>query len=188
MISQPPSLRQIVEAILLLADEAVEAASIAEVVERPRTEVQEALQQLSASYELEGRGFVLRETALGWRLYTHPDCVEYLERFVQRGRQTRLSAAALEVLSVIAYRQPIARAQITEIRGIDSDRIVKSLIQRGLVEETSGAATGAALLSVTSAFLERVGLRSVEDLPPLTEFMPDADAIEEMEARLSPGA
>lgn len=184
----PPDTRQIIESILLVADDPVEAAVIAEVVERPRAEIQEALESLARSYRDDERGFVLKETALGWRLYTHPDCVDWLERFVQRGRHARLSAAALEVLSVVAYRQPISRAQIAEIRGIDSDRIVKSLIQRGLVEETGAGAAGAALLQVTGTFLERVGLRSVADLPPLTEFMPDADAIEEMEARLSPGA
>lgn len=183
-----PPLQQIVESILLVAEDPVEAAIIAEVVERPRTEIEGLLEELARAYRDEDRGYVLKETALGWRLYTHPDCADWLERFVQRGRHARLSAAALEVLSVIAYRQPISRAQIAEIRGIDSDRIVKSLIQKGLVEETGAGAAGAALLQVTAAFLERVGLRSVADLPPLTEFMPDADAIEEMESRLSPEA
>jgi segregation and condensation protein B len=183
-----PSDRKIVEAILLLADEPLPAALIGEVLERPRTDVEALLAGLRASYEAEERGFVVREVAGGWRLYTAPDCAPWLERFAMRHTHARLTGAALEVLAIIAYRQPISRAEIGEIRGVDSDGVVRTLQQRGLIAETgTGSGPGSPVLfSVSDEFLERMGLRSVDDLPPLTEFMPDAEAVEDMEAKLSP--
>lgn len=180
--------RKVVEAILLLADEPVEARSLGEVLERPRAEVEALLADLAASYEEDDRGFVLRQAGGGWRLYTSPECSPWLERFVLRHRHARLSGAALEVLAVVAYRQPLSRTQIAEIRGVDSDGVVRNLLQRGLLEDSGREGGGVALLSVSPRFLERMGLDSVDDLPPLAEFMPDADAVEVMEARLSPGA
>lgn len=180
--------RKIVEAVLLLADDPVDARLLGEVLERPQTEVRRLLEELAASYATEDRGFVLRESAAGWRLYTDPACAPWLERFVRHERRARLSPAALEVLAVVAYRQPISRAQIAEIRGVDSDRSVKTLLQRGLIEECGrGEGPGApVLLRVTDTFLERMGLRSTDELPRLQEFMPDAETVEDMEARLSP--
>lgn len=185
-----PGARKVVEAILLLADEPVPAARIAEVLERPTAEVEEALEALADDYRTADRGFVLRATAAGWRLYTSPDCAPWLERFVLHGRHARLTPAALEVLAVIAYRGPLSRAQISEVRGVDSDGVVRTLTARGLVTEAGREASpGApALLTVTETFLERLGLRSLEDLPPLTDFMPAASDVEQMEARLSPNA
>jgi segregation and condensation protein B len=183
-----PADRKIVEAILLLADEPLPAALIGEVLERPRKDVDGLLAELAASYEAEGRGFVLREVAGGWRLYTAPDCAPWLERFALRHTHSRLTGAALEVLAIIAYRQPVSRAEIADVRGVDSDGVVRTLQQRGLITE-AGMAPGPGspvLFSVSDEFLERMGLRSVDDLPPLTEFMPDAEAVEDMEAKLSP--
>lgn len=182
--------RRVVEAILLLADDPVEARVIGEVLERPRSEVSELLEDLARAYDEEGRGFVLREVAGGWRLYTHPDCAPWLERFVTGRSRVRLTGAALEVLAVIAYRGPISRAQISEIRGVDSDRVVRTLLARGLVEEVGRGPGqgGPILLRVTRELVERLGLRSLDDLPPLTDFMPDAEAVEAMETKLSPGA
>lgn len=185
-----PSDRKIVESILLLADEPVPAGQIAEVTERSTTEVQGLLEGLRAEYESQDRGFVLRESGSGWRLYTSPDCAPWLERFVLGHRHGRLSGAALEVLAIVAYKQPVSRAEITEIRGVDSDRVVKTLLQRELIVE-SGRETAPgspALFTVSDGFLERMGLRSVDELPPLVGFMPDTEAVEDMEARLSPGA
>ena len=182
--------RKIAEAILLLSDEPVPAGLIGEVLEKPRAAVQSLLEELAASYVAEGRGFVLRETAAGWRLYTDPECDPWLERFVSAHTTTRLTGAALEVLAIVAYRQPIARAQITEIRGVDSDGVVKTLHQRGLLVEAgrdSGPGTPV-LFTVSPEFLERMGLRSASELRPLTDFMPDAEAVEDMEAKLSPNA
>jgi segregation and condensation protein B len=182
--------RKIVEAILLVAEDVVPAQRIGEVLERPRSEVEAVLRALAADYEQDERGFVLREVAGGWRLYTAPDCAPWLERFVRAGTHGRLTAAALEVLAIVAYKGPLSRAQIAEIRGVDSDGVVRTLAQRGLIEE-SGREPGPGtpvIFAVTSEFLERMGLRSLDDLPPLREFMPDPEAVEEMEARLSPSA
>ena len=185
-----PSERKIVEAVLLLADEPVPPGLMAEVLETSTTTVEGILEELRDGYEAAGRGFVLRESASGWRLYTSPDCAPWLERFVLGHRRGRLSGAALEVLAIIAYKQPISRSEIAEIRGVDSDRVVKTLLQRDLIVE-SGRDLGPGspvLFTVSDDFLERMGLRSVEELPPLVGFMPDTEAVEDMEAKLSPGA
>lgn len=182
--------RKVVEAILLLAEEPVPATHIGEVLERPRAVVETLLSELAAAYRDEDRGFVLREVAGGWRLYTSPDCAPWLERFVLSHTQARLTGPALEVLAIVAYRGPISRSQIAEIRGIDSDSVVRTLQQRGMIVEAghdSGPGSPV-LFTVSELFLERMGLRSPEDLPALSEFMPDADAIEDMEAKLSPNA
>lgn len=182
--------RKIIESILLLADEPVPASLIGEVLEVPKANVQATLEGLAASYAADDSGFVLRETAAGWRLYTDPQCDPWLERFVTSHTNTRLTGAALEVLAIVAYRQPISRAQIGEIRGVDSDGVVKTLQQRGLLIE-SGRDPGPGspvMFTVSPEFLERMGLRSTEELPPLAEFMPDAEAVEDMEAKLSPNA
>jgi len=182
--------RKIIESILILADEPVPASLIGEVLEVPRARVAEVLGSLASSYATEDRGWVLRETAGGWRLYSDPSSDPWLERFVTSNTNTRLTGAALEVLAIIAYRQPISRAQIGEIRGVDSDGVVKTLQQRGLIVEAGrdpGPGTPV-MFTVSPEFLERMGLRSTDELPPVSDFMPDADAIEDMEAKLSPNA
>ena len=181
---------KIIESILLLADEPVPASLIGEVLEIPRARVTEILGGLADTYRRQDRGFVLRETAGGWRLYSDPESDPWLERFVTAHTNTRLTGAALETLAIVAYRQPISRAQISEIRGVDSDGVVKTLQQRGLLVEAGrdpGPGTPT-LFTVSPEFLERMGLRSTEELPPLADFMPDAEAIEDMEAKLSPNA
>ena len=180
--------RKIIESILLLADEPVPAQLIGEVLEKPRVDIEALLAALAQEYAASDRGFVLREVGGGWRLYTSPDCAPWLERFVHRNTSARLTAAALEVLAIVAYRQPISRAQIAEIRGVDSDGVVKTLHQRGLIEE-AGHASGPGnpvLFTVTQEFLEKMGLKDLEELPPLTGFMPSPEAVEDMEAKLSP--
>lgn len=182
-----PDTRKIVEAILLLADEPVPSSQMGEVLEVPRAEVEAVLRDLAESYRREGRGFVLRESAPGWRLYTDPECAPWLERFVTGHRHARLTGASLEVLAIVAYKGPISRSEISEIRGVESDGVVKTLLQRGLIEtSTAGGAGGANLFEVSDEFLEKMGLRSLDELPPLTDFMPDAEAVEDMEAKLSP--
>ena len=182
--------RQVIEALLLVAEEPLALGVFCEVLEKPRSELEPLLRELRDDYHEQGRGFVLREVAGGWRLYTHPDCAAWLERFALRHTRSRLSGAALEVLAIVAYRGPLARAQINELRGVESDGVVRTLAMRGLIEEVSGGHTtgGRALVAVSAQFLERMGLNSLDDLPPLVEFMPDAEAVEEMEARLSPSA
>jgi segregation and condensation protein B len=181
--------RKIVEAILLLAEEPVRASHIGEVLERPSREVAELLAGLARTYEQDDRGFLLREVAGGWRLYSSPDCAPWLERFVTRHARGRLTGPALEVLAIVAYRGPISRAQIAEIRGVASDGVVRTLLGRGLIrEEGRDDGPGSPVLfSVGQEFIERMGLRSLDELPPLADFMPDTEAVEDMEAKLSPG-
>jgi len=171
-----PQTRKALEAILLVVEEPVEANTLAQVLEIPTDEVVATLKALRSEYVDEGRGFVLREVAGGWRFYTDPAAAVYVERFVLHGRSTKLSQAALETLAIVAYKQPVTRARISEIRGVDADGAVRSLLQRGLIEEVGREATpGQPLLyGTTSTFLERLGISDVSELPTLPELVPDA--------------
>jgi segregation and condensation protein B len=166
-----PGLRKAAEAVLLVVDEPVAAHILAGVLQAPVDEVTATLTDLRAEYAADDRGFVLREVAGGWRLYTHPDAAAWVERFVTHGRSGRLSQAALETLAIVAYKQPVTRGEVAEIRGVDADTAVRSLVTRGLVAEVGRrAAPGQPLeYATTPAFLERVGLRSLDELPPLPE-------------------
>ena len=182
--------RKIVESVLLLADEPVPARLMGELLEAPQQEVARTLAELAEAYRREDRGFVLREVAGGWRLYTAPECAPWLERFARGRSRARLTGAALEVLAILVYRGPLSRAQVSEIRGVDSDGVIRTLLNRGLIEETGrqpGVGTPI-LLGPSRELVERLGLRSLEDLPPLSDFMPDAEAVQDMETKLSPGA
>ena len=171
---QVPDLRPSLEAILLVADEPVPVVVLAQVLERPRNEVTAVLHDLAEEYQTEGRGFDLREIAGGWRFYTREDCAPLVERFVSDGQEVRLTQAALETLAVVAYRQPVSRARVSAVRGVNCDSVMRTLVLRGLVEETgTDAETGAILYRTTGYFLERLGLASLEDLPDLAPFLPD---------------
>ena len=174
-------LRKALEAILLVVEEPVDANTLAQVLEAPTEQVVATLQALRAEYVDAGRGFVLREVAGGWRYYTDPGAAPYVERFVLNGRSGRLSQASLETLAIVAYKQPVTRGQISEIRGVDADGAVRSLLTRGLIEEAGRAELpGQPLLYTTTAsFLERLGLTSVEELPRLPELMPSGPPPEE---------
>ena len=171
-----PETRKALEAILLVIDEPVDPNTLAQVLEVPTDQVVATLRWLRAEYVDAGRGFVLREVGGGWRLYTDPGAAAYVERFVLHGRSGKLSQAALETLAIIAYKQPVTRARVSEIRGVDADGAVRSLVNRGLVEEVGREPTpGQPLLyGTTSTFLERLGLSDVSQLPPLPEMTPDA--------------
>lgn len=177
------------EAVLFLADEPVTSSDLAQLVELPAARIDAVLTDMSADYLDRQRGIVLRRVAGGWRLSTHPEAAPYLERFVKDQRSTRISQAALETLAIIAYRQPISRSQLNEIRGVNCDRAVRALSLAGVIEELSrDEGPGRAILyGTTSAFLEKAGLDSLSDLPPLVESMPDASSVERMEAGLGPG-
>src|SRR5271165_3507527 len=169
-----PGLRASLEAILLVADEPVPAVVLAQVIERPRNEVAAELRELAASYTAEGRGFELREIAGGWRFYTREDCAPLVERFVSDGQEVRLTQAALETLAVVAYRQPVSRARVSAVRGVNCDGVMRTLVLRGLTEEAgTDKETGAILYRTTGYFLERLGLASLEDLPDLAPFLPE---------------
>jgi segregation and condensation protein B len=169
-----PGLRTALEAILMVVDEPVPEITLAQILERPRAEVDAALRELAAEYTAQGRGFDLREVAGGWRFYTRAECAALVERFVQDGQQTRLTQAALETLSVVAYRQPVSRARVSAIRGVNSDGVIRTLTLRGLIEEAGQDPEHQAILyRTTGYFLERLGLRSLEELPDLAPFLPD---------------
>ena len=170
-----PELRKALEAILLVVEEPVDANTFAQVLEVPTDVVVAALRNLRREYLDDGRGYTLREAAGGWRLYTDPGAAAYVERFVLHGRSARLSQAALETLAIVAYKQPVTRSTISDIRGVDADGTVRSLVNRGLLEEVGREPTpGQPLLyGTTPAFLEQLGLRDIEDLPPLPELLPD---------------
>jgi segregation and condensation protein B len=180
-----PGLQTALEAILLVADEPVPVVVLAQVLERPRSEVTAQLQHLAEEYTAEGRGFDLREIAGGWRFYTREDCAPLVERFVSDGQEVRLTQAALETLAVVAYRQPVSRARVSAVRGVNCDSVMRTLVLRGLVEEVgTDAETGAILYRTTGYFLERLGLASLEDLPDLAPFLPeDIEDIEDENAR-----
>jgi len=171
---QGPGLRAALEAILLVADEPVPVVVLAQVLERPRSEVTAQLHDLAEEYTTQGRGFDLREIAGGWRFYTREDCAPLVERFVSDGQEVRLTQAALETLAVVAYRQPVSRARVSAVRGVNCDSVMRTLVLRGLVEEAgTDAETGAILYRTTGYFLERLGLPSLEDLPDLAPFLPE---------------
>ncbi|MEU7833037.1 SMC-Scp complex subunit ScpB [Nonomuraea sp. NPDC049129] len=169
-----PTLGAALEAILMVVDEPVPEVTLAQVLERPTHEVSTALRALAAEYTQAGRGFDLREVAGGWRFYTRADCAALVERFVRDGQQTRLTQAALETLAVVAYRQPVSRARVAAVRGVNSDGVMRTLVARGLVEEAGTDPESQAVLYRTSSyFLERLGLKDIGELPELAPFLPD---------------
>jgi segregation and condensation protein B len=169
-----PGVRASLEAILLVADEPVPEVLLAQVLERPRGEIDAALRALAAEYTADGRGFDLREIAGGWRFYTREDCAPLVERFVRDGQEVRLTQAALETLAVIAYRQPVSRARVSAVRGVNCDGVIRTLVLRGLVEDSgTDQETGAILYRTTGYFLERLGMASLDELPDLAPFLPE---------------
>ncbi|MBU8860205.1 MULTISPECIES: SMC-Scp complex subunit ScpB [unclassified Micromonospora] len=167
-------LRGALEAILLVVDQPVSELVLAEVLEQAPERVGAMLDEIAAGYTAAGHGFELRRAAGGWRLYTRPEYATYVERFVLDGQSVRLTQAALETLAVVAYRQPVTRSRISAIRGVNCDGVLRTLVGRGLVEECGTEAdSGAYLYRTTIMFLEKLGLNSVDDLPPLAPFLPD---------------
>ncbi len=162
------------EAILLVADEPVAEQLLAEALDCTAEEVGAALRDLAAGYTEQQRGFDLREVAGGWRYYTRAECAAAVERFVTDGQEVRLTQAALETLAVVAYRQPVSRARVSAVRGVNCDGVMRTLMLRGLIEESgTDQDTGAILFSTTGYFLERLGLAGLADLPDLAPFLPE---------------
>ncbi|WP_030542287.1 SMC-Scp complex subunit ScpB [Streptomyces albus] len=172
-------LKPALEAVLMVVDEPATVEHLSKVLERPRRAVSDALRELADEYTAQGRGFELRLVAGGWRFYTRPEYADAVESFVLDGRQARLTQAALETLAVVAYRQPVSRSRVSAVRGVNCDGVMRTLLQRGLVEEGgTEPETGAILYRTTNYFLERMGLRGLDELPELAPFLPEAEAVE----------
>lgn len=178
--------RRALEAILMVAEEPVEAQLLAQLLECSAAEVEVMCEELASDYDAEDRGFVLARVAGGFRFQSHPDLAPYLERFVLEGQHARLSPAAMETLAVVAYRQPVSRAQVAAIRGVDVDGVIRTLTHRGYVEEVArDPGPGQAILyGTTRLFLERLGLDSIADLPPVADFVPGPETVEVLERGL----
>ena len=175
-----PSLRTALEAILMVVDEPVGEVLLAQVTEKPTETVLATLRELAAEYDEQERGFQLREVAGGWRFYTRASAAAYVERFVLDGQQARLTQAALETLAVVAYRQPVSRARVSAVRGVNVDGVMRTLMTRGLVEEAGhDGEGGSTLYRTTTYFLERLGLRDVSELPDLSPFLPELDSVDD---------
>jgi segregation and condensation protein B len=181
-LAAPERLRSAVEAVLLVVDTPTSAQMLAQVVGRSVGEVERALRSLRDDYDAGGRGLDLREVADGWRLYSRDEFAGYVEQFVLDGQQARLTQAALETLAVIAYRQPVTRSRISAIRGVSVDAVMRTLLTRGLVEECGADPdTGGGLYRTTSLFLEKMGLRSLDELPSLAPLLPDTSQLDDVE-------
>ena len=179
-------LRRAIEAVVLVAVEPVAPGLLAELLEEPIERIETEADALSRSYVEDNRGFVLARIAGGYRFQTHPDLAPYVERFANKEVSHRLSAAALETLAIVAYRQPVTRAQISALRGVNVDGVVRLLEQRGYIEEV-GRANGPGqpmLYGTTAVVLERLGLDHLGQLPPVEELLPGPDVAGELEARL----
>jgi segregation and condensation protein B len=185
---QDEALARAIEAVVMVAVEPVPPGLLAELVEEPVERVEAACERLAAGYRDEGRGFVLARVAGGYRYQSHPDLAAYVERFANRDVSHRLSTAALETLAIVAYRQPVSRAQIAALRGVNADGVVRLLEQRGYIVAV-GRAEGPGLpilYGTTDLFLERLGLDHLGQLPPVEDFLPGVEVAAELEAGLRP--
>jgi segregation and condensation protein B len=172
-------LSMMLESLLLVADEPVTDMLLAELTGSPQAVVSAELSRLASEYGDQGRGFDLRQVAGGWRLYTRPECAGLVERFVLRGQTARMTQAALETLAVVAYRQPVTRGRVAAVRGVNVDGVIRTLLSRGLIDERgSDPESSATLYGTTELFLERLGLRSLEELPALAPLLPDLESFE----------
>lgn len=179
----PADLAAAIEAILLVVESPVSPTALAAAVRQPVPDVQQAIAALRAGYDARSAGIELREVAGGVRLYTRPRYAPYVEMFVQDGQRSRLSQAALETLAVIAYKQPVTRARVSAIRGVNVDGVVRTLLARGLIVEVgSDPDTGGGLYRTTDLFLEKMGIQDVAELPSLAPLLPELDVLDLDEA------
>lgn len=181
-----PEVVRALEAILLVAVEPVTTKLLAQVLEQPAGVVEVLCNRLAATYDAAGHGFQLVKVAGGFRLQSRPELSAYVEKFILDGQQARISSAALETLAIVAYKQPISRAQISAIRGVDPESVLRTLQARGYISEVArDDGPGLAVMyGTTPLFLERLGVNSLEDLPPISDFVPDAGVVEALEAGL----
>ena len=177
----PGGARSALEAVLMVVDEPVSEVTLAAALELPVDDVLAHLAALEQEYAAAQRGFTVRNVGGGWRVYSRSDFAPVVEKFLLDGQQAKLTHAALETLAVIAYRQPVSRARVGAVRGVNVDGVVRTLITRGLITELdeSGDA-GAILYGTTPYFLQRMGLGSLDDLPALAPFLPEVDILDEL--------
>lgn len=169
-------LKPALEAVLMVADQPLDELILAAAVGYSGDEVLAGLAELAAAYDESGRGFELRHVAGGWRFYTREDYAGVVEAFVLEGQQARLTQAALETLAVVAYKQPVSRARVSAIRGVNVDGVMRTLVTRGLIEEAGADGEhGAMLYRTTAYFCERMGIVSLDDLPELAPYLPEMD-------------
>ncbi|HRB99180.1 MAG TPA: SMC-Scp complex subunit ScpB [Dermatophilaceae bacterium] len=177
----PGGVRSALEAVLMVVEEPVPTVALATALEVTVGTVEAHLHELEAEYAAQHRGFTLRELAGGWRFYSRTEYGSIVERFVIDGAQARLTQAALETLAVVAYLQPVSRARIGSVRGVNVESVLRTLVTRGLVEELDDRGEGGAILyGTTGYFLERLGLRSLDELPPIAHHLPDADLLDQL--------
>ncbi len=188
-MSETSSLRGALEALLFVSDEPVSAIRLAKILEAAPGEVDTALAELAQEYRESERGFQLREVAGGWRFYTHPAYHDVIEAYVLSWDTRRLSQAALEALAVVAYHQPVTRAGVNAVRGVNSEGVIASLVEKGLVREVGRDRNqgNAILYGTTMNFLEKFGLKDITELPPIEEFAPDEATERAIRDRLSSG-
>ncbi len=178
--------RSVLEALLLVVDTPVTVEALASATDQPEDRVTSTLTQLSAELTERGSGIDLREAAGGWRMYTRARCAPYVERLLLGGARSKLTRAALETLAVVAYRQPVTRARVSAVRGVNVDAVIRTLLARGLITEAGNDSdSGAVTFATTELFLERLGLSSLTDLPDIAPLLPDVDVIDDLSENLS---
>jgi segregation and condensation protein B len=177
----PGGARSAIEAVLMIVDEPVSEVSLASALELPVDDVVAHLHSLEVEYAEQQRGFALRSVAGGWRVYSRSDYAPVVEKFLLDGQQAKLTQASLETLAVIAYRQPISRSRVSAVRGVNVDGVVRTLLNRGLIEELGAEGeSGAVLYGTTDYFLQRLGLGSLDELPALAPYLPEIDVLDEI--------
>jgi len=177
----PGGLRSAVEAVLMVVDEPVTELALASALEVPVPDVEAALAELEEGYAAQLRGFTLRQVGGGWRIYSRSEYAPVVSKFLLDGQQARLTQASLETLAVIAYRQPVSRSRVAAVRGVNVDGVIRTLLNRGLIEEVGSEEDSTAnLYGTTSYFLERLGLQSLDDLPALAPYLPEVDVLDEI--------
>jgi len=187
-LTDPAALEAALEALLLVVDAPTEDDALAAALDQPVARVRAALTAMAQRYAADGRGIDLRRVGEGWRFYTRDTYAPFVEKLLLDGQRAKLTRAALETLAVVAYRQPVTRARIAAVRGVNCDGVLRTLVTRGLVEEAGvDSSSQGTLFRTTELFLERLGLTSVDDLPPLAPLLPDVDAIDAIDAGLPTG-
>lgn len=178
-------LQSVLEALLLVVDTPVTAEALAAATQQPVYRIAAKLQQMAGELTDRDSGIDLRQTGEGWRMYTRARFAPYVEKLLLDGTRSKLTRAALETLAVVAYRQPVTRARVSAVRGVNVDAVMRTLLARGLITEAGvDADTGAVTFATTDLFLERLGLTSTADLPDIAPLLPDVDAIEDLSESL----